>query len=307
MDDDNGGEDATLASSFEEGHVLVDAAEDFAEQVEDETDGAVSIEVIPGGSYGAEDEIAEQVQEGVIEMHSGGGVPYEMFASEYYFFDNPFVLEDLDHLRDIEDSEEFEPAQETLIDEGNQRHVGSFIFRGLRHFTANQAVTEPDDLDGVDLRLPELDPWVTIWEEIGASATSVALDELYSALEQGVADASEGDIAQISSHNLQEVQDYLSLTGHQVQAGGLYVNDDFFEGLDEAHQDAILEIAEEASLDASDRAEDEEDDLIAELEDDGMEVVDDVDQDAFADLAEPAVEDLFDSTWEGSWDDWQNL
>lgn len=305
LGEDNG--NATLASSFEEGHVLVDAAEEFAGQVEEETDGDVSIEVVPGGSYGAEDEITEQVQDGVIEMSSAGGIPYSMFTPEYYFFDNPFVLEDLDHLRRIEDSDEFETGQETLVEEGNQRHIGSFIYRGLRQFTANEPVREPDDLDGIDLRLPELDPWVSIWEAVGASATAVALDELYSALEQGVAEASEGDAEQIHSFNLHEVQDYLCLTEHQVQAGGLYINEDFFQGLDEANQDAVLEAAEDATMSASQQAEEEEDALIAELEEEGMEVIDDVDQDAFLELAEPAVDELFESEWEGTWDEWRNV
>lgn len=307
LGDDNGGGDATLASSFEEGHVLVDAAEEFADQVEDETDGAVSIEVIPGGSYGAEDEITEQVQDGVIEMSSAGGMPYSMFTPEYYFFDNPFVVEDLNHLRQIEDSEQFGTGQERLTEEGNQRHIGSFIYRGLRQFTANEPIREPADLDGIDLRLPELDPWVSIWEEVGASATAVALDELYSALEQGVAEASEGDAEQINSFNLHEVQDYLSLTEHQVQAGGLYINEEFFQGLDEANQDVVLEAAEAASVSASQQAEDDEQDIIAELEAEGMEIIDDVDQDAFLELAEPAVNDLFESEWEGTWDEWRNV
>lgn len=307
LGDDNGASDVTLATSFEEGHVLVDAAEEFADQVEDETDGAISIEITPGGAYGAEDEIAEQVQDGVIEMHSGGGMPYSIFAPEYYFFDNPFVVEDLDHLRQIEDSEQFGTGQEMLAEEGNQRHIGSFIYRGLRQFTANEPIREPADLDGIDLRLPELDPWVSIWEEVGASATPVALDELYSGLEQGVADASEGDAEQISSFNLHEVQDYLSLTEHQVQAGGLYVNEDFFQGLDEADQDAVLEAAEAASMTASQQSEDEEQDIIEELEAEGMEIIDDVDQSAFLDRAEPAVNELFESEWEGTWDEWREV
>ncbi len=301
------GESITLASSFEEGHVLVDAAEDFASQVNDETDGDVDIEVVSGGSYGAEDEIAEQVQDGVIDMHSGGALPYSMFAPEYYFFDNPFVIEDLDHFRRVEESEEFDAGREAIIDDGNQRQVGSFIYRGLRMTTSNEPIHEPGDLDGIDMRLPELDTVVEIWDEVGASTTAVALDELYSALEQGVAEASEGDAEQIHSFNLHEVQDYLSLTEHTVQMGGLYINEDFFSDLDEAHQDAILDIAEEATMDASEQTEQEEEELIDELEDEGMEVVEDVDHDAFFNGGESAVESLFENEWEGTWDDWLEM
>jgi TRAP-type transport system periplasmic protein len=302
-----GGGEITLASSLAEGHVLVEAAEIFADQIEEETDGDIEVDVVGGGSYGAEDEVAEQARDGVIEMHSGGGVTFNMYAPDYYFFDNPYVIEDLDHLRRIEESDEFEGANEDLRENGDQIQVGSFIYRGLRQFTSNEPVASPEDVEGLDLRLPELDSWIEIWEAIGASGNPVANDELYSALEQGVVDASEGEADQVYTFNLQEVQDYLSLTEHQVQVGGLYANTDYFDNLDEAHQDAIQEVAEEATLEASEQMVEEEEEIIDTLEDEGMEIVSDVDQDAFVERAEPAIEELFESEWEGTRDDWLSI
>lgn len=307
-DDENGEErEITIASTFEPGHVLVEAAEIFGEEIGDETDGDIDVEVVPGGAYGAEDEIADQVQDGTPAMHVGGGIPFSTFAPEYYFYDSPFVVEDLDHLRRIENSDAFEPAYEQLREQGNQRKVGQFIYRGMRHFTANEPVRSPADAEGINLRLPELDTWVSTWEAIGVDPTPVALDELYSALEQGVAEASEGDAEQIHSFNLEEVQSHLSLTGHMVQTGALYVNEEFFQDLDEAYQTALLDVAEEATLEASEQAEDGEDELIEDLADQGMEIVEDVDQNAFQSEAESAIEDIFDDQWEGTWEEWLDV
>ena len=299
--------DITLASTFEPGHILVEAAEMFAERMEEETDGAFSTDVVPGGAYGAEDEIADQVAGGVVEMHSGGGLPFSMFTPEYYFYDTPFVVEDLDHFERLWESEEFEPAFEQLIQDGNQRNLGTFIYRGLRQFTSNVPVQHPDDVQGMNLRLPELEPWVEIWSEIGADPTPVALDELYSALQTGVAEASEGDAEQIHSFNLFEVQDHLSLTEHMVQTGNIYINEEFYQGLDDETQNLVDEVADEVTAEASQQAEDREEDLIDDLEAEGMEVVDDVDRDAFFDAAEPAVDQLFEERWEGTWDEWLDV
>ena len=299
--------DVTLASTYEPGHILVEAADMFADRMEEETDGAFSVDVVPGGAYGAEDEIADQAAGRVIEFHTSGGLPFSMFTPEYYFYDTPFVIEDLDHFGRLWESEEFEPAFEMLIEEGNQRNLGTFIYRGLRQFTSNVPVQHPDDVQGMNLRLPELEPWVEIWSEIGADPTPVALDELYSALQTGVAEASEGDTEQIHSFNLWEVQDYLSLTEHMVQTGHLYVNEDFYQELDESTRELVDEVADEITVEASQEAEDREEDLIGELEDEGMEVVDDVDHDAFFDEAEPAVDQLFEERWEGTWDQWLDV
>lgn len=297
----------TLASTFEPGHILVEAAEMFAEGIGNETDDAIQVEVVAGGAYGAEDEIADQVQDGTPAMHAGGGLPISMFASDYYFYDTPFVIEDLDHFRRLEESEEFQEAYEQMKEQGNQRKIGQFIYRGLRQFTSNIPIQSPEDVQGLNLRLPELDPWVKIWEEIGADPTPVALDELYSALQQGVAEASEGDAEQIHSFNLHEVQSHLSLTEHMVQTGALYMNEDFFQGLDESYQDAVIQVAENVSMEASQQAQDEEANLIDELEAEGMEVIEDVDQAAFFEQAEPAINQLFEDQWAGTWDEWRNV
>lgn len=301
-----GGNEITIASTYEPGHVVVDAAEEFKETVEEESDGELEVTVSEGGAYGGEEEITDLCREGTIEAHADSRWPYMMYAEDYSFVNIPVVFEDYDHLVRVTEHDDFQPAHDEMREDGNQFMMGEWIYRGLRHFTANEPVYEPSDVEGMELRLPEIDEWVDIWSEIGASPTPVALDELYSGLQTGVVDASEGDIPQIHSHNLQEVQDSLSLTGHHVQVGALYMNDDFYQGLDESQQELVDDASLEATQQISEEAREEEDDLFDELEDDGMEIVEDVDQDAFQDAAEPVVEDMFDD-WAGEWDDWRDI
>ncbi|WP_120246325.1 TRAP transporter substrate-binding protein [Halopiger aswanensis] len=297
----------TIASTFEPGHILVQAAENFQERIEEESDGDIAVEISPGGAYGSEDEIGEIVSQGGVEAHSAGSFPYFQFASEYWFFGCPFVLSDYDQLLSVLESDEMQEAHDALVENGNQRPIGQQIYRGARHFTSNTPIRTPDDVDGLNLRLPELDPWVQIWEEVGASPTPVALDELYSALEQGTADASEGGAEQISSFNLHEVQSHLSLTGHLIANGNIYINESFYQGLDETYQDLIMEVGQEATQEAAEESQNREEELIDELESEGMEIVDDVDNEAFQAEAEPAVEQLFEDTWAFDWDTVRNM
>lgn len=302
-----GGVEMTIASTFEPGHILVQAAEMFKEDIEEESDGDVSVEISAGGAYGSEDETGEIVSQGGAEAHSAGSFPYFQFAPEYWFFGCPFVLSDYDQLLSVLDSDEMQEAHDALIENGNQRPIGQQIYRGARHFTSNSAIRSPDDVDGLNLRLPELDPWVDIWEEVGASPTPVALDELYSALEQGTADASEGGAEQISSFNLYEVQSHLSLTGHLIANGNIYINEDFYQGLDETYQDMIMEVGQSATQAAAEESQSREEDLIEELGEEGMTVVEDVDREAFQEQAAPAVEQLFEETWAFDWETVRNM
>lgn len=305
--DSGGGVSMTIASTFEPGHILVQAAENFKEQIEEESGGDISVEISPGGSYGSEDEIGEVVSEGGVEAHAAGSFPYYQFAPEYWFFGCPFVLTDYEQLLSVLDSDQMQEAYDTLIENGSQRPIGQQIYRGARHFTSNTPVRTPDDVGGLNLRLPELDPWVQTWEAVGASPTPVALDELYSALEQGVVDASEGGAEQINSFNLYEVQSHLNLTSHLIANGNIYINETFYQGLDQSQRDMIMEIGQQATQDAAETSQSREEDLITELGEQGMEIIEDVDTEAFQQAAAPAVEALFESTWAFDWETVQNM
>lgn len=298
----------TLPSVMETGTPLVSAAEKFKEKIESESDGNITVEIAPGGSYGSEPESIDLLSSGSIQMYAGGSAPYQRWAPEYYFINQPFVMESFDQLMNVMTSDEYQEAYDQIQEEGNVRVIGEpRVYRGVRHYTSNTPVRSPADVQDMDLRLPEEDAWIDIWGEIGASPTSVALNELYSGLQQGVVEASEGPPAQISSLNLWEVQDYYNQTGHLVLGGGMYINDDFYQGLDETHQDLVTEMADEATAEATEESMENEAELTQQIADEGMEIIDDVDQEAFAEAGRPAVESLFESTYRGTWDQWQNI
>lgn len=301
--DDDGEVSMTVASAFEPGHILVEAAEMFKESIEEETDEDISVTVSGGGAQGAEDEIGELVSDGSPEAHTAGTFPYLQYTPDYYFIGSPFVIDDYDHFTRVMDSSAMDGVVEEMIENGNQRPLGQQIYRGNRHFTANGPVQSPEDLQGLDLRLPELDPVVDIWSEAGANPTPVALDELYSGLQQGVVDASEGPVEQISSFNLQEVQSHYSLTGHLIETGNIYMNEDFYQNLDESHQDLVDEIGQTVSEEATEIAQDREEESIDQLAEDGMTIVEDVDQEAFQEAAEPAINEWFENEWAASRDE----
>ena len=74
------------------------------------------------------------------------------------------------------------------------------------------------------LRLPPIPTWMAVWKAMDASPVPLPLTELYSGLKSGKADASEGDLPQISSFKLDEVQTHLIITNHLVQTGGMLIN-----------------------------------------------------------------------------------
>ncbi|GAB3673030.1 TRAP transporter substrate-binding protein [Halopiger thermotolerans] len=303
----SGGTTITMASVMKEGTSPVYAGKQFKQRIEEESDGDITVEFSYGGSYGSESETFDLMAQGSVDMYTGGSDAYDIHAPEYYFFNSPFVLESFEQQQRIMETDEFQEEVYPALEEAGIKPVGPRIYRGMRHYTSNEPVRTPDDVQGMDLRLPNHDSWVSAWESVGASPSPVSLDELYSALQQGVVAASEGPPAQIASLSLWEVQDYYSLTSHLPQSGQMYVGTSFYEGLDQSQQDLVDEVVNEVTQEATQWARDSEEELLTEAEENGMEIIEDVDSEAFYEAAAPAIEQLFEDKYAGSWEQWRNV
>ena len=139
---------------------------------------------------GSEEEITESVSIGAVQMQAGGGLPIKTYAPQYYFLDSPYVIKDWEHFKRVfYDSPVGKKAREIIEQKGNTKYLG-IVYRGVRNFTSNKPIRTPADLKGLKLRLPQLPTWVAVWKEVGALPVPIALPELFSALQSGVADAS---------------------------------------------------------------------------------------------------------------------
>ena len=86
---------------------------------------------------------------------------------------------------------------------------------GFRHITNNsRPIVKPADLQGLKLRVPEGKWRVKMFQAYGANPSPMALSEVFVALQTGVMDGQENPLTQIYSSKFQEVQKFLSLTGH---------------------------------------------------------------------------------------------
>jgi TRAP-type C4-dicarboxylate transport system substrate-binding protein len=186
-------------------------------------------------------------------------------------------------------------AREEVEKNGRQAYLG-IVYRGLRQTTAHKPIYTPSEVYKLKLRLPTVKTWIAVWREIGAEPIPIPLPELYKSLKEGRAEASEGDLTQIVSFKLEEVQKFLIFTNHLVQTGGILINKPFLDGLAKADQELIVKAAKEATDWANAKIKREETRLLVYLQRKGMQVVI-PDADSFRAKGQPAVEGLFKSEW----------
>jgi TRAP-type C4-dicarboxylate transport system substrate-binding protein len=282
-----------IGSPFKPGHILVDAAAKFKEIVEARSGGRIAVTIDAGTK--PEIEINKANSAGTLEMQSNGTNFLELYSPPYYFFTGPYVMKDFDHYMRAWNGKLGQQARAEMEKNGNLRYLGT-IYRGQRWTTARKPVYTPADMYKVKLRLPPIPSWMAVWQAIGAEPVAVALPELYASLKSGKAEASEGDLPQVASFRLDEVQTHLVMTNHLVQTGGMLVNKGFFDRLSRADQDLVVQAGREACDWANAKMKTGEGAYLLELQRKGMQVVV-PDADSFRQKAKPAVDELFKTQW----------
>lgn len=224
-----------------------------------------------------------------------GGQPLQDWAPTYFFFNGPYVIADWDHFQSVWYSHLGDEARALMSQNGNMTTVGA-VYRGYRQFTSNKAINGPADFAGLKLRLPGVPDWISVWSSLGVTPVTVPLGGIYEALRTGVAEASEGDLTQIQSLKLYEVQSHLTLTNHLVGFGVVMANNCFLSGLSSSERNKVTHELQAAISWGTGQIEANEAALLSQLQAAGMTVVT-PNADAIRTAARPAIEQLFTTKW----------
>jgi TRAP-type transport system periplasmic protein len=253
----------------------------FADEVAKRTGGRYQIEQYPNSALGGEVEMFKAVKLGTVDMAFLTGAPLPNFLPEIGVFNIPFLFRDLNHAHAVLDSE---IGQSYLA---KFRGIGLVALawgeNGMRHLTnSRREIRSPEDLKGLKLRVPQSEVMVTGFKALGADVRQLAFPALYEALQSGEFDGEENPIATILSSKFNQVQKYLTLSGHVYDPAVLFIAVDTFDDLSADDKKSFLEAAKLAGEASRKFAADAEKNGIAELQQSGMKVFADVDRAKFA-------------------------
>lgn len=247
-------------------------------------DDGFTVETYPSGQIGGEGETTEQIATGGLEL----GVVGPSFLGVWYpdaaVLDAPFLFTDVDQFDEATNGPIMAEVYDEMAAETGLR-VNSTWYYGTRHITSNKKITEPDDLAGLKIRTPDAPLYITSFAIMRGSATPMALSEAYLGLQQGAIDAQENPIPTIDVQKFYEVQDYLNLTGHMVQAVNIVSSEKFVESLTADEKAGFEDAMEKARVATRDCIVEAEQETLQRWEDDGtITINDDVDVAAFQSL-----------------------
>lgn len=236
-----------IANYFGADHpVNVQLEEYFKATIEDATDSEIEVQIYPANQLGSEEEFCEGVMMGEIEMAITGNM-WEMFDESISFIQLPYVFVNMEHAYDVMTGELGQQVYDELFSPLGIEVLGYFSQGGRALSNNVRPIEHPDDTEGITMRTWEGTTIIEIMESFGFNVTVMSMDELFTALQQGVVDAQDNPISATYHQGWFEVLDYVSTTEHIIAPNYFVMNQDLLDSLSPEHQELIIETAAEAT------------------------------------------------------------
>jgi tripartite ATP-independent transporter DctP family solute receptor len=188
------------------------SVDEFAKRVNAQLGNDVKVVAFGSSQLGKDRELLRKLKLGTVDFCLPSTVMSSV-VDEFGMFEMPYLIKNRLHMRAIRDQLFWAKLAPAVEKQGYK--VIAVWENGFRNITNNKKpINAPDDLQGIKLRTPKGAWRVKMFKSYGANPTPMALSEVFVALQTGVIDGQENPLAQIYSQKFQEVQKYLSLTGH---------------------------------------------------------------------------------------------
>ena len=227
-----------IAGNFASDHSSSLAMNVFKEEVEKLTNGGLTVDLFPDMQLGGAQENVDQVRSGTVFATWISIAYLSRTVPELEAVSLPFVFADREQAFKVMDGKVGDLLDEKLAAKG-YTSLG-YMELGSRNVTNNvRPIKTIEDFKGLKIRLQPNETHLATFRAIGANPVSMGIKEVYSALQQGVLDGEENPYSIILTRRFDEVQKYLSDSGHFFDFIVVAANKKKYDGMSAEHKDAV--------------------------------------------------------------------
>ena len=217
----------------------------FKETLESISGGNMTVECYDSGTLYGQDTEHDALKNGDVDMiYSSAswltdGSPWiSMFTAGY-------VFQSYDHMTKVLNGDIGKDMFQKVAEEQGILPLGAF-YLGTRQISLSQdkQIKTPEDLKGINLRMPNSDAWVFLGKAMGANPTAVGFNDLYLALQTGTVDGQDNPLPTVKSAKFYEVQKSISLTNHLVDSVWPTINLNTWNKLTDTQKGWVMEAVE---------------------------------------------------------------
>ncbi|MFV2032514.1 MAG: TRAP transporter substrate-binding protein, partial [Gammaproteobacteria bacterium] len=194
------------------GSLFEASVNEFARRANAKLGNRAKVLTFGSSQLGKDKELLKKLKLGTVNFALPSSVMASV-ADEFGLFDMPYLVKDREHMSRIERKIVWPTLAPILEKKGYK--ILAIWENGFRNITNNKRpINTPKDLQGLKLRTPKSVWRVKMFKAYGANPSPLSFSEVFVALQTGTFDGQENPLAQIASGKFQEVQKYLSMTGH---------------------------------------------------------------------------------------------
>lgn len=236
----------TLAHGLSEVHTVHIAMLEFAQKVEERTDGRIKIQIFPNGQLGSENENMEQLMAGVISMTKVSAPGLATYNESYHAFGLPYIFDDTEDFYHVMDSEQMRDFFLSSEDDGFV--TLTYYTSGARSFyTTNKAIRTPEDLKGLKIRVQDMKSQTDMMKALGGIPVAMAYGDVYTSLQTGIIDGTENNETALTTGKHGEICKVYSTDQHAMIPDVMVMSAKVWKDISPEDQQIILEAAHEST------------------------------------------------------------
>ncbi|KOY80921.1 TRAP transporter substrate-binding protein [Lysinibacillus macroides] len=224
------------------------AANKFAELVEEKTNGMVKVHVYSNASLFNDENEFRALQKGDVEMIIPTFSKMTTYVPNWQVLDLPYLFHTEEEVHEVLTG----TIGKQLLDELGPLHLHvkglGFWYNGFKHVTsADQPIHTFEDLQGLRVRTMPSKVLEKQFEAVKATPIPVSFSELFTDLETHTIDAQENTASNIYSKGFYKVQQHMTITEHGILGYAVLINENFWDSLPEKIQKQMLTAMKETT------------------------------------------------------------
>jgi TRAP-type C4-dicarboxylate transport system substrate-binding protein len=235
--------------------IFLRAAEKFADQVYQASNGELAVEILSLSEYSEKynngvtvfyPDLINYLNEGKLEMTQMYTHSLGRHSSWFRALDLPFLFTDDDHASRVLDGPIGQKILSTLQNKPGTKNVKGLSFTysgGFTVISTNRAIRSVEDLQGLKVRVPHSPVIQDYFAALGMEPVMMELSEIHSALVSNKIDAAEITYKRLYGANAQDHTDSILHSNHNMFLTSILVSQEFWSSLSEDLQQVIAQSA----------------------------------------------------------------
>ena len=232
------------ADTHPDDYPAVRAIRAMAEILERRSNGRVTLKLTPGGVFGPDKEVMEQLKAGTLDMARINSAMLNNECPLTTVLGLPYIFNSVEQMQRVEDGELGQQVLDSCADAG---YVGlAFYDSGERSIYSTRPIRTLDDARGLKLRVQQSDLWIAIANAMGTKPMPMNLAEIVPACRAGLIDAAENNILSFEMQKHNDAFKFYCHTDHSMLPELLLFSKKRWQTLPLDVQALISEVARES-------------------------------------------------------------